>query len=211
DAVWWNSRFNRDSFLRGLPRFLRQLPDEREPGLVSEVESLSTVMPLGLDLGTLAGDSTPPRGGRPRVIWNHRWEHDKEPEGFDSLRNLLGDRLVQFGFVADRREYGAWLRSGDVVVSTARQEFFGAAVWEAVWCGCRPVLPDRLAYPELVPPEYHAAVLYEGSEALVDLLAVALGPPDRGLVTALGRHVAAFDWDVVAPRYDDALAAHLEA
>jgi len=34
---------------------------------------------------------------------------------------------------------------------------------------------------------------------------------DRGLVTALGRHVAAFDWDVMAPRSDEALAALVEA
>ena len=39
------------------------------------------------------------------------------------------------------------------MTSTARHEFFGIAVVEAIACGCLPWLPDRLSYPELVPQE----------------------------------------------------------
>ena len=46
------------------------------------------------------------------------------------------------------------LCQGDVVVSTANHEFYGMAVLEAVRAGCRPLVPDRLAYRELFAPEF---------------------------------------------------------
>ena len=49
------------------------------------------------------------------------------------------------------QEYAALLWAADLVVSTAIHEFFGVAVVEAIYCGCRPVLPWRLSYPELIP------------------------------------------------------------
>jgi hypothetical protein len=58
------------------------------------------------------------------------------------------------GYVRSRRDYFHLLKSGTIVVSTARHEFFGLAVIEAVRAGCRPLLPRRLSYPELFPGEY---------------------------------------------------------
>ena len=119
------------------------------------------------------------KDGAPVVVWNHRWEHDKGPElffsaleeldregvpfrlvvlgrefsarpdCFDRAEKRFAGRIAHFGHAADRGEYLRLLRSGDVVVSTARHEFYGIAVIEAVRCGLRPVLPDALSYPEL--------------------------------------------------------------
>jgi hypothetical protein len=115
------------------------------------------------------------------VLWNQRWDHDKNPSAvFDALgrladegvafsvavvgenervdprefsvaRERLGDRVVQFGFV-DREEYVDLLGRADVVVSAAHHEFFGIAVVEAMAAGCVPVLPDDQSYPGLVGP-----------------------------------------------------------
>lgn len=75
----------------------------------------------------------------------------------------LGSRLVHCDEPATRAEYAALLSSADVAVSTATNEFFGLAMIEACYAGCAPVVPDRLAYPELYPPE----VRYRSHDALV--------------------------------------------
>ncbi|MBU4034517.1 MAG: glycosyltransferase, partial [Proteobacteria bacterium] len=123
-------------------------------------------------------------GSLPVLVWNHRWEHDKNPElFFETLYALseqgvsfglivlgesfksrpkvfaqaqerLADRIVHFGYAEDYREYCRLLCQGDIVVSTANHEFYGMAVLEAVRSGCRPVVPDRLSYRELFAPAF---------------------------------------------------------
>ncbi|MDZ7792587.1 MAG: glycosyltransferase [Spirochaetia bacterium] len=135
------------------------------------------------------------------VLWNHRWEHDKNPEEFfrvlfslqegglafrlavvgeqfsryprifDEARDKLAEEIVQFGYVEDRAAYYRWLRQADIVVSTANQENFGLSIAEAAAAGAYPLLPQRLSYPELIPPEYHGACLYDDNNELENRLA----------------------------------------
>jgi glycosyltransferase involved in cell wall biosynthesis len=144
------------------------------------------------------------RNDRPRILWNHRWEFDKRPEAFFAAlrtarsrgaefdlvivgenfqaepqsflkaRDEFGSSILQFGYVESREEYHRWVESCDVVVSTAEQENFGISVMEAMRYGCFPLLPRRLAYPELVPRELHSAVLYDTDEELADRLSELL-------------------------------------
>ena len=62
------------------------------------------------------------------------------------------DRIELAGHLPSN-DYHAALNRADWVLSTARHEFFGMAVAEALLAGCLPWLPNRLSYPELVPPE----------------------------------------------------------
>jgi glycosyltransferase involved in cell wall biosynthesis len=136
------------------------------------------------------------RGKPLTILWNHRWEFDKCPEVFfrvlgrlaaDRLdfkvhllgenfqakpkpfleaKELLGERIATFGFLPAREAYIRALWDSDVVVSTAVQEFYGIAVMEAACCGCHPLLPRRLVYPEL----YGEECLYDGEEELEERL-----------------------------------------
>lgn len=176
-----------------------------------------------------------PRTGRPLVLWNHRWEYDKGPaeffravytlvdEGLDfglvllgeSMRNQpaeflearqrLGERIVRFGFAEDASSYARWLWQSDIVVSTALHEFFGAAIVEACYCECFPVLPRRLSYPELIPPAYQETCLYGDFEGLLARLRYIIAHIDEVRHVSLQAHMSQFDWTHLSPRYDDQL------
>jgi glycosyltransferase involved in cell wall biosynthesis len=236
DAVYFNSEYHREAFFDELPRLLKHFPDYNELWLVDVLRARSQVLPLGLDLQRLA-DHKPaaPSTGQPLILWNHRWEYDKDPETFfravycladegldfglvllgESFRNWpeeflkarqrLSDRIVHFGYAEGTATYAELLWQADVVVSTALHEFFGAAVVEACYCGCLPILPHRLAYPELIPEQYHKSCLYRGLEGLVARLQQALSYLEQTRSFSLQEAMAQFDWGEMALRYDDAL------
>jgi len=184
------------------------------------------VLPVGVDLSWI--EERKVRQGPPRLLWNHRWDHDKDPDAFAAvveelldegadfelvllgarppnpppaltrLREVAGDRILHDG-EAPLDQYRRLVAGSDVVVSTARQEFFGVAVVEAIAAGCRPVLPNRLSYPGTIPAEHHDTMLYrEGG--LVDGLKAALAEPvsPPGLAAVMAR----FSWNTLAPEYD---------
>ena len=174
----------------------------------------------------------------PLILWNQRWEYDKAPETFfqalyvlaemgadfrvalagrsyrqaapefDAARERLGARVVHFGY-ADPALYSVLLGKADIVASTAIHEFFGVAIVEAIYCGCFPVLPNRLAYPDLIPARYHKDCLYENIDGLVERLSWAISQPGRAraLSEGLSSSVQRFDWAHLAPRYDEAMSA----
>jgi glycosyltransferase involved in cell wall biosynthesis len=183
DRVVFNSRFHREEFLGGIARFLKPMPDHRPAGLAELLRPKCSVVHPGIDCDELDRHrADPDRAGRPTtILWNHRWEFDKQPEVFfRALRTLadeglefrvhvlgenfqvkptpfleawerLGPRIATFGHQPRRSDYIRLLWDADAVVSTAIQEFFGIAVMEAAYCGARPLLPRRLVYPELYP------------------------------------------------------------
>ena len=234
DLILFNSEYHRTTFFDRVAPFVGQFPDRDHAGLIDAVESRSEVLPVGIDRGRF-GPHRP--GDPPMLVWNQRWEHDKgpdelvelleelsetgvefsvavvgerfvsTPEPLERLPDLLGDRLVEFGFLPDD-DYADLLSRADVVVSTAHQEFFGVAVVEAMAAGAFPVLPNRLAYPELIPAEHHTRCLYNGVDDLVDKVRWALTHREEAAAVAadLSESMSAYDWSLVAPRYDDALA-----
>jgi glycosyltransferase involved in cell wall biosynthesis len=77
----------------------------------------------------------------------------RRPPEFAVLEACIGNQprwqLKNFGF-CDENEYRELLRGADIVLSTARHDFQGLAVLEAVAAGCTPCVPDRLAYREFI-------------------------------------------------------------
>ena len=81
---------------------------------------------------------------------------NRTPNELSVVRSLLDEqgRLGEFGFVKDRAKYLALLQSSHVVVSTSEHDFQGLSLLEAMACGCRPLVPDRLAYPEFIDTRF---------------------------------------------------------
>jgi hypothetical protein len=123
----------------------------------------------------------------------------------------LQPHIVHTGFIADRSEYLALLRRCDIVVSTAIQENFGIAVAEAILAGCQPLLPNRLAYPELIPEEFHASCLYSSGAMLFDRLQYLIDGTGRLSSTRLNKLREAtesrFGAQHMVQRIDDELRA----
>ena len=195
DAVAFNSNFQREAFFEALEALLRRMPDERPLWVLDELRLKSAVVPLGVEVSDLPARVAPGRGP-PLILWNHRWEYDKDPEAFfralgrlvDSgarfrvavagesfsrvppafrlARAALGERVVHWGYVPSREAYVQLLAAADVAVSTALQENFGISVLEAALAGAHPLAPRRLSYPEVLPVELHAACLYDGEDDL---------------------------------------------
>lgn len=237
DAVYFNSAYHQETFFDELPRMLKHFPDYNELWTVEALRAKSQVLPLGLDLsrfdGYRPGEAVP---RRPLILWNHRWEYDKDPETFfravyaladDGLdfgllllgrsyrkqpnefleaRERLPDRILHFGYAQDVATYGRRLWQADIVVSTALHDFFGAAVVEACYCGCYPILPRDLAYPELIPKAHHDACLYEDFDGLLVRLRWAITHVQSVRSFSLHEHMARFDWGRMAPLYDSHLA-----
>ncbi len=235
DAVLFNSRHHRDAFLGQLPEFLKSFPDQHELESLAPLAAKSSVLPLGLDLQRLDRHRPlrPEAAGRPPLIlWNHRWEYDKNPEEFFNAlyrlqeegvafevavlgeayrksppvfaeaRQRLGERIVQYGYVEDFAGYARWLWRSDILPVHSHHDFFGASVVQALYCGCTPLLPRRLAYPEHLPAELHDQCLYDDCEDLLQRLRRLLKRPSPGN-GKLRAHVARYDWRQLIGRYDD--------
>ncbi len=191
----FNTAWNLEGFLSEIPVFMRGFPDHRPAGLEEVIRAKSTVLAPPFDERVFARAPLV-RGDRVRLVWPHRWEHDKGPEEFlaavgalaaegldfevaiagqsfreteeaiASAARSLGPRLVHCGQPEGRSAYAALLSSSDVAVSTAQNEFFGLAMVEACAAGCMPLVPERLAYPEIYPASFR----YDGFDDLVSRL-----------------------------------------
>ncbi len=226
DNVAFNSAYNLNSFLEGAKKLLKSSYDMRlvDPSRVLRVKT--RVLPPGIDFSKIDAAQGHNRDKTPVILWNHRWEHDKNPETFfrtlfkldkkgldfrlvvlgqsykeipsifEEARKRLKHRLLYFGFARSYEEYAHWLKSCDIVVSTARHEFFGMAIIEAVRAGCRPLLPSRLSYPELFPEEF----LYEDKEFL-KRLSQEVSRKQRLTQDEAIELTECFSWDRLVPEY----------
>ncbi len=234
DSVWFNSEFHKHSFLSALRDFLKRMPDHQPLEEVGEIESKSVVRYPGIDPLPARGPRRegPLRilwaarwepDKRPDVFFEAIDILDRAGEefelsvigggrardilpAFEEARDRFGSRVIHWGFVDARAEYEKVLVEADVVVSTADHEFFGISIVEAVAAGAYPLVPRRLAYPEVLKEE---SFFYEGgAEPLAARLCelsqrLAEGDLWQGDPGAGIEAVSQYKWDNLVPDWDD--------
>ena len=245
DHIVFNSQFHYDQFVEALPHLLRLFPDYTHLNTAQQIRQKTSVLHLGLDLrghdkyaSAFEGHPWGPGMKLPIVLWNQRWEYDKNPAAFFRLMNRLDDsghkfrlilagehfedlppefekaferyaeRILHYGYAEDFKEYSSLLHRADIVISTSLHEFFGISMLEAIYCGCHPLLPNRLSYPELIPeslhsPLLHAPILYEDDDELFAIMKRILNGEERPLPVSTLKGISAhLEWSQHVQHFD---------
>lgn len=232
ERIFFNSLYHKTSFLESLPDFLHRFPDRTLQAYLSVIEQKSEVLPIGLELPD-AYTQRQKAFEPPVILWNHRWEYDKganeffnilfkikenginfrlivcgekgriSPEIFKEAHNRLSEEILHWGYADDRNMYLSLLERADVLPVCSYQDFFGISVVEAIAHGVFPLLPDRLAYPEHIPPTLHKEHLYQTSEDLIQRLSTYLLRP-KSISKELLSAVSKYSWNKIISQYDQA-------
>ena len=185
DNVLFNSKYNQRTFFNGAENLLEKLPDGIPNKLLTAIKQKSQVLPVAISASSIVASKKSNHRDKfssdhpLQIVWNHRWEYDKQPEvffdamillkqqGFPFRLNVLGqsfrqkpscfhdaeqllkDEIQTWGF-QPKQDYYRILAEADIVISTARHDFQGLSMLEAIYSGCIPVAPNRVAYPEYI-------------------------------------------------------------
>lgn len=194
DTIFFNSNYHRQSFLNELPIFLNKFPDFKNLENVEVIKNKSEVLHLGMELKRFDVFSTQKNNDVITLLWNHRWEYDKNPELFfetlfrlkdekipfqlivlgESYKNsppifkkaktVLAENIIHWGFAKNWETYALLLCQADILPVSSNQDFFGGSVVEAMYCKCFPILPERLAYPEHIPSSFYDSHFYPSND-----------------------------------------------
>ncbi|MFK7755840.1 MAG: DUF3524 domain-containing protein [Flavobacteriales bacterium] len=177
DHVFFNSKYHLNVFTEALPEFLDQFPDHKNKSSISQITEKCSVAPIGIEAST---NYNPEKWTDtiPTILWNHRWEYDKNPEDFfktllemkekglefklivlgrhgkvypdifKEAKEKLTDFISHWEYANSRLDYEALMAQAHLLPVTSNQDFFGVSALEAISSGVYPLLPLRLAFPE---------------------------------------------------------------
>jgi glycosyltransferase involved in cell wall biosynthesis len=230
DRIFFNSQFHKDAFLGALPNFLKGFPDYNEIDSIEKIEEKAEVLHLGMDLQKFDKYKTE-QNKKPLILWNHRWEYDKNPtdffkalykmqeknlnfevvvlgenfrqipEEFEIAKEKLKDKIVFMGFAQSFEDYASWLWKAHILPVTSNQDFFGGSVIEAIYCNCHPILPNRLAYPEHL--QNNESCFYNSYKGFCQKLEDAIC--NFSNLENLNSFVEKYDWKEIIDEYDKKL------
>ena len=177
DAVWFNSYFHKNDFLFAAKELLEKKNQSCE--FLKYVEAKASVQYQAV-ADEFFTDRENQFSSPIKLVWAARWEEEKNPgllflalrrlkeygvpfeiavlgeemytrlPCFDEAQKEFEQEITHFGYAESIESYRKVLSESDVFISTADHEFFGVAAVEAVASGCIPVVPDHLAYPDVL-------------------------------------------------------------
>jgi len=239
DLVLFNSDYHRTSFLEALQGFLKVYPDHRGLTNVDKIKAKSKTLYLGMNLSKFDEFRVAKNNDVPTILWNHRWEYDKNPEdffktlfeltglGLDFKLIVLGENygesppifaeakeklakhIIHFGYAPDFETYARLLWQANILPVTSQQDFFGGSVVEAIYCGVYPLLPNKLAYPEHILSNHHAQHFYDNTVKFIDLLKRYINNSPQKKM--LKSYVERYNWGQCINQYDDVFIRMYEA
>ena len=229
DHIYFNSHYHLQSFNQALGPFLKQFPDFQNKQTIKEIGAKSSVLPLGFDFKQMNSKRPSNSSAIKTILWNHRWEYDKNPDlFFNTLFRLkeksipfqlivagesttkqlpifsiaherLHEEIIHFGYCDSRDEYDQLLSKADILPVTSNQDFFGMSVVEAIGAEVFPLLPRRLAYPEHIPSAYESLMLFNDDAKFYSRLKLLLVD---GIPAIDYSWIQRYDWSIVAGQYD---------
>ena len=176
------------------------MPDFNNFNTIDSITRKSKVLNIGCDLDKFNKYKCNRDNSIPIILWNHRWEFDKNPDDFfnilfeikkdeiefklvvlgekfenyplifDKAKDKLKDNILAFDYVDSFSAYAKWLWKCDILPVTSNQDFFGISIIEASFCNTIPILPNRLSYPEIFDKKSNSNIFYENNELLKNKL-----------------------------------------
>ncbi len=236
DKVIFNSAYHRDDLLGILPTFLDQFPDETPMEEIEKIRKKSHVLSIGVNMKPLLALNQI-ENTVPVIIWNHRWEYDKNPKDFfealfqldeeglafevivagekykrsptvfEEAKKRLGAKIIHFGYAKSRSDYLNLLAKADIMLVTSNQDFFGISSVEGIAAGCYPLLPNRLAFPEHLDLPKYQDFYYTSVSELLDKLRKVI-KNHPNQTEDIRKQVSKYDWTNQIDVYDEFFRMH---
>jgi len=231
DWNFFNSAYNLNSFIGGLGTYLKRMPDHQNISSIEKIKNKSSVLHLGCELSRFDSHTIQNKKNKiPTILWNHRWEYDKNPELFfrtlfkikelgvdfhlillgekfssspaifNTAIEKLGDNIVHQGYCTSFEDYAKWLWRADIIPVTSNQDFFGISAVEAVHCGTYPILPKRLSFPEIFDEERNSEIFYNKDSELIEKIMKALKNYEK--LKNYSFLTKHYDWKQIVSTYD---------
>ena len=230
--VIFNSDYHQKVFLNACVNLLKKMPDYRNINSVDKIREKSVFIPIGMDIGFLNQfilDRKHKPTDSPTLLWNHRWEHDKNPDLFlklitdldakgvdfklnftnilkndivEKIKNNYGDKINYIGHCSNYEDYLQILFDSDIIPVTSRHDFFGLSVLEAIYMGCQPILPSDLCYREhfLSDSEQY---FYSNYEGLIQKTLLFLQKYKFKSPESDTPKILDYNWNKIIERYDN--------